>query len=94
MEYSGISDTWDLHFQEDSYPLYDRLIQNMIYTCNADPNRVYLLGFSAGGDGVYQILPRMADRFAKSYILEAQFCLCRENKLQRASRHDEEKARE
>ncbi len=36
----------------------------MIYTYNADPNRVYLLGFSAGGDGVYQILPRMADRFA------------------------------
>lgn len=60
----GITDTWDLHFQEKSYPLYDRLIQNMIYTHDADPNRVYLLGFSAGGDGVYQILPRMADRFA------------------------------
>ena len=28
------------------------------------PNRVYLLGFSAGGDGVYAIAPRMADRFA------------------------------
>lgn len=60
----GITDTWDLHFQEKSYPLYDQLIQIMIYNYNADPNRVYLLGFSAGGDGVYQILPRMADRFA------------------------------
>lgn len=60
----GITDTWDLHFQEKSYPLYDILLQNMIYTHDADPNRVYLLGFSAGGDGVYQILPRMADRFA------------------------------
>jgi hypothetical protein len=29
-----------------------------------DPNRVYLMGFSAGGDGVYGITPRMADRFA------------------------------
>ena len=41
----------------------------MIYTNDADPNRVYLLGFSAGGDGVYQILPRMADRFAAGNML-------------------------
>ena len=60
----GITDTWDLHFQSASYPLYDRLIQAMICLYQADPNRVYLLGFSAGGDGVYQIAPRMADRFA------------------------------
>jgi len=60
----GISDTWDLHFQEGSYPLYDRLIEAMTVCYGADPDRVYLLGFSAGGDGVYQIAPRMADRFA------------------------------
>ena len=60
----GITDTWDMHFQEASYPLYDRLIQSMIYLYQADPDRVYLLGFSAGGDGVYQVAPRMADRFA------------------------------
>jgi len=60
----GITDTWDLHFQEASYRMYDRLIAHMIYEEYADPNRVYLLGFSAGGDGVYQIAPRMADRFA------------------------------
>lgn len=60
----GITDTWDLHFQEDSYMLYDRLIEAMIVNYNVDPDRVYLLGFSAGGDGVYQIAPRLADRFA------------------------------
>ncbi|MBR2664175.1 MAG: hypothetical protein IKE25_10705 [Clostridia bacterium] len=60
----GIMDTWDLHFRPESYPLYDRLIQAMIRLYKADPNRVYLLGFSAGGDGVYQITPRMTDRFA------------------------------
>ena len=60
----GITDTWDLHFQEDSYVLYDRLIEAMTVLYDADPNRVYLLGFSAGGDGVYQIAPRLTDRFA------------------------------
>ena len=60
----GITDTWDLHFQPETYPLLDRLIEAMIYLYHVDPNQVYLLGFSAGGDGVYQLAPRLADRFA------------------------------
>lgn len=60
----GVRDTWDCHANPESYPLYDELIENMIIFKNADPNRVYILGFSAGGDGVYLVAPRMADRFA------------------------------
>lgn len=60
----GIRDTWNTHFNEESYPLYDRMIADVIAYENADPNRIYILGFSAGGDGVYGIAPRMADRFA------------------------------
>ncbi|MBR6090323.1 MAG: hypothetical protein IKP86_10345 [Anaerolineaceae bacterium] len=60
----GVRDTWDTHFNPESYPLYDRLIEYMILTENVDLNRVYLLGFSAGGDGVYAVGARMADRFA------------------------------
>ena len=60
----GITDTWNLHFVKESYELYDKLITYMILCHDVDPNRVYLLGFSAGGDGVYQITPRMADRWA------------------------------
>ncbi len=60
----GVANTWNLHFRAESYPLYDRLIENMVLFKGADPNRVYLLGYSAGGDGVYQVVPRMADRFA------------------------------
>lgn len=60
----GVRDTWDTHANPESYPLYDRLIENMIAFYNVDPNRVYILGFSAGGDGVYLITPKMTDRFA------------------------------
>lgn len=60
----GITNTWDLHFQPESYVLYDRLIENMILFEPVNPDKVYLLGYSAGGDGVYQIAPRMADRWA------------------------------
>ena len=34
-----------------------------------NPNRIYLLGYSAGGDGVYQLAPRMADRFAAAAMM-------------------------
>lgn len=60
----GVTNTWNLHFVDESYRLYDYLIENMIALEDVDPNRVYILGFSAGGDGVYQIAPRMPDRFA------------------------------
>ena len=59
-----VRDTWDCHFNPESYPLYDRLIENLIAFYDVDPNRVYLMGFSAGGDGVYGVTSKMADRFA------------------------------
>lgn len=64
----GVRDTWDTHANPESYPLYDRLIENLIVFYGADPNRIYLLGFSAGGDGVYLVGPRMADRFAALHM--------------------------
>ncbi len=60
----GVRDTWDTHFNPESYPLYDKLIQYMILSHDVNPNKVYIEGFSAGGDGVYAITARMADRFA------------------------------
>lgn len=64
----GVRDTWDTHGNPESFPLYDRLIENMILFYNVDPNKVYFLGFSAGGDGVYIISPRMADRMAATHM--------------------------
>lgn len=64
----GVRDTWDTHANPESYPLYDRLIENLIVFNGADPNRIYLLGYSAGGDGVYLIGPCMPDRFAALHM--------------------------
>lgn len=58
----AVRDTYNCHSNEESYPLYDRLIENLIVFYNVDPNRVYLTGFSAGGD--FHIMSNMADRFA------------------------------
>ena len=44
--------------------MFVRLIENMIVFEGVDPNKVYITGYSAGGDGVYQLAPRMADRLA------------------------------
>lgn len=65
----GVRDTWHTHFNPESYGCYDRLIENAVAFHSVNPNKVYLLGYSAGGDGVYQIAPRMADRFAAA-------CMC------------------
>jgi len=58
------TDTWNLWHQAHIDPMFERLIENMIVFEGVDPNRVYIVGYSAGGDGVYQLAPRMSDRLA------------------------------
>jgi hypothetical protein len=41
----------------------------MVLIEGVDPDRVYLMGYSAGGDGVYQLGTRMADRFAAASMM-------------------------
>jgi len=63
------TDTWNMWHRAHIDPLLDRLIENMIAAERVDPDRVYLMGYSAGGDGVYQLAPRMADRFAAAAMM-------------------------
>jgi len=60
----AIENTWDCHWVPNAFQFYDRIIEDAVAFMKGDPNRVYLVGYSAGGDGVYQISPRLADRFA------------------------------
>lgn len=58
------ANTWNMWHVPGVDGLFDRLIADYVIQRGVDPNRVYLIGYSAGGDGVYQLAPRMADRFA------------------------------
>jgi hypothetical protein len=63
------TNTWNLWHEPHIDRLFDRLIENLIVIEDVDPNRVYILGYSAGGDGVYQLAPRMADRLAAAAMM-------------------------
>ena len=62
-------DSWDLWHQGHVDPLFVRLIEGMVAVRGVDPDRVYLMGYSAGGDGVWQLAPRLADRFAAAAMM-------------------------
>jgi poly(3-hydroxybutyrate) depolymerase len=63
------TDTWNLWHQPHIDRLFGRLIEDLIVHEGVNPDRVYLLGYSAGGDGVYQLAPRMADRWAAAAMM-------------------------
>ena len=63
------TDNWNLWHEAHIDPLFDRLIEDLIVLKHVDPNRVYIMGYSAGGDGVYQFAPRMADRWAAAAMM-------------------------
>lgn len=63
------TNTWNLWHQGHIDGFFQRVIENMILFEGVNPNRVYIMGYSAGGDGVYQLAPRMADRLAAAAMM-------------------------
>lgn len=63
------TDTWNLWHRGHIDPLFDQIILDMVLFMDVNPNKVYMTGYSAGGDGVYQLAPRMADRFAAAAMM-------------------------
>jgi predicted esterase len=63
------TDNWNLWHEGHIDPLFQRLIEDMIVAQDVDPNRVYIMGYSAGGDGVFQLAPRMADQLAAAAMM-------------------------
>ncbi len=63
------TDTWNMWHQGHIDALYTRLIENLIAIEDVNPDRVYITGYSAGGDGVFQLAPRMADQLAAAAMM-------------------------
>ncbi len=63
------TDKWNLWHEAHIDPMFDRLIEDYVALRNVNPDRVYILGYSAGGDGVWQLAPRMADRWAAAAMM-------------------------
>lgn len=61
--------TWDMHFQPALDNLYQAIIDYYVATQNVNSNKVYIMGYSAGGDGVWRMGPRMADRWAAASMM-------------------------
>ena len=63
------TNTWNLWHESHIDRLFNKLVESLIATMDVNPNRVYILGYSAGGDGVYQMGPRMADYWAAAAMM-------------------------
>ena len=63
------TDKWNMWHQEHIDPMFAHLIESMVALRGVNPDKVYLMGYSAGGDGVWQLAPRMADHFAAAAMM-------------------------
>ena len=62
-------DDWDMWFKPTLDSFYATLIQMCVAYLDVNPDKVYLIGYSAGGDGVWRIAPRMADTWAGASMM-------------------------
>ncbi|KRT17904.1 hypothetical protein ASU31_01005 [Pedobacter ginsenosidimutans] len=63
------TNTWNLWHEDHIDNFIDSLIRYSVIMEDVNPDKVYILGYSAGGDGVFQLAPRMADRFAAASMM-------------------------
>jgi pimeloyl-ACP methyl ester carboxylesterase len=65
---SAVND-WNMWCQPHVDTLFDRIIQLAVAYMDVNPDKVYLMGYSAGGDGAYRMAPRLADRWAAAAMM-------------------------
>lgn len=65
----AIADEWNMWFFKENDKLFEEIITTMVVTRDVNPDKVYLMGYSAGGDGVWRMAPRMADHWAAAAMM-------------------------
>ena len=63
------TNTWNLWHETHIDKMFNIIIKDAIVFEGVDANKVYILGYSAGGDGLYQLAPRMADHWAAASMM-------------------------
>lgn len=62
-------DDWDMWCKPPIDPMFETLIRTMVVCHGVNPDRVYVMGYSAGGDGVWRLAPRLADHWAAAAMM-------------------------
>jgi hypothetical protein len=62
----NVYDMWWRPYMED---FILKVIRAFVFKDIVNPNKVFLTGFSAGGDGIYHMAPRMADYLAGAAMM-------------------------
>lgn len=63
------TDTWNMWHQFYMDGFVDKIIQLAGIYEDVNPNKVYVMGYSAGGDGTFQLAPRLADHWAAASMM-------------------------
>lgn len=63
------TNTWNLWHENHIDDLFETVIKDAITLHGVSANKIYLLGYSAGGDGLFQLAPRMADHWAAASMM-------------------------
>ena len=62
-------DDWDMHFNPGLDEFNKDIILFAYSHLGVNPDKVYIMGYSAGGDGVWRLAPRMADTWAAASMM-------------------------
>ena len=62
-------DQWDMWWKGYLVDFFSTIIRAFVINGLVDANRVYVTGYSAGGDGIYHLGPMMADVWAGACMM-------------------------
>ena len=62
-------DAWNMWFQDGIDKLFEEIIRTVTVIYDINPDKVYIMGYSAGGDGVWRLAPRLADHWAAAAMM-------------------------
>ncbi len=58
------TDSWNMWHRDYMDGFIEKIIELAVINEGVNPNKVYVMGYSAGGDGTFQLAPRLADLWA------------------------------